>query len=233
MLFASALKTLTIISACIGLSLALLPSAVIFPLYIYPGTNCAAWAPVVSSISTHKTVQFLIVINPASGPGAVNSQPDTNYQACIAQLISTGVSGNNVLIIGYVATGFGNRAVSAVNKDIDTYKGWAAAYRPKGIFFDEAATAAASLANYQTFSARTKTDLGSSAYVVLNPGTVPLSTGYFSIADLVVTFEDSYAAFSTIGVGATFMTNFDPANAYTNIPTDWTNYLNDVVSTQA
>jgi hypothetical protein len=268
--FTSVLKALTVLSACVSGSLALLPSAVIFPLYIYPGTNCAAWTSLISSISAHNTIQFLIIINPDSGPGAVNSQPDTNYQACIAQLFTTGAaSGNNVKILGYVATGFGDRAVSAVNADIDTYMGWTSTYRPQGIFFDQAATAAASLANYQTFSARVKTDLGSTAYVVLNPGTAPVSTGYFSIANLVVTFEGNYADFSTasipissstpankqgaiihtgptlvnvntvetltetIGIGASFMTDFDTADAYSNMPTDWTNYLNAVVSTQA
>jgi hypothetical protein len=170
------------------------------------------------SISTHPTLQFLVVVNPASGPGGANSQPDTNYQACIAQLRTTGAAnGNNVKILGYVATGFGNRASSAVTTDIDTYKQWTAVYRPEGIFFDEAATAASFLANYQTFSAQVKTDFGSSAYVsrsghcmsrlsvdlcivqvVLNPGTVPASTGYFSIADLVVTFEGFYNDFSCV-----------------------------------
>ncbi|KAF8066774.1 Spherulation-specific family 4 [Lyophyllum atratum] len=265
----SGLSILTILNACVG-SFALLPSAVIFPLYIYPGDNCAAWAPLISSISTHRTLQFQIIVNPASGPGAANSQPDTNYQACVAQLRTTGAAnGNNVKILGYVATGFGNRAVSAVTADIDTYKGWTAAYRPEGIFFDEAATAASFLTNYQTFSARVKTDFGSTGYVVLNPGTVPASTGYFSIADIVVTFEGFYSDFSasdipvstatpalkqaaiihdgptqvnvatvqtltkTIGVGASFITDFANAVAYSNIPTDWTAYLNALVSTQA
>ncbi|GLB41046.1 putative spherulation-specific family 4 [Lyophyllum shimeji] len=250
-------------------SLALLPSGVIFPLYIYPSDNCAGWAPLVSSISTHRTLQFTIIVDPASGPGSADSQPDTNYQACIAQLRSTGAAnGDNVRILGYVATGHGSRTVSAVLTDIGTYNGWSAAYRPDGIFFDEAATDPSFLSNYQSFTTTVRNEFGPNSYIVLNPGAVP-DTGYFSIAHLVVSFEGFYSDFSassipissatpankqaaiihdgptnvnlttvrtltrTVGVGASFLTDFPNAVAYENYPTDWTTYLNDLVSTQA
>ncbi|KAG6911032.1 hypothetical protein DXG01_005448 [Tephrocybe rancida] len=142
-------------------------------------------------------VQFYVIVNPASGPGATNSQPDVNYQACIALLRTTGAaSGNNVKILGYVATGFGNRASSAVTTDIDTYSNWASAYRPEGIFFDEVATSARFLTNYQTFATRVHTDFGSS-FVVLNPGAAPATTAYYTIADLIVSFEGFYDDFTT------------------------------------
>lgn len=116
-------------------------------------------------ISSQPTLEFLVVVNPDSGPGAANTQPDTNYQSCIAQLFTTGATHSNVKILGYVSTGFGSRTSSAVTTDIDTYSQWSAAYRPQGIFFDEGATAARFLADYQTWSAKAMADFGSTGYV--------------------------------------------------------------------
>lgn len=96
--------------------------------------------------------------------------------------------------MGYVATGHGSRAASLVTADIDTYSQWTSTYRPDGIFFDEVATAAPLFANYQTYSARVHTDFGTS-FIVLNPGAVPATTDYYSIADLIVTFEGFYNDF--------------------------------------
>ncbi|KAF8885165.1 Spherulation-specific family 4 [Infundibulicybe gibba] len=247
---------------------ALLPSGVIFPLYIYPGTGCTGWTPVTTAIQSNKVLQFYIVINPNSGPGgAPGSKPDTNYQACIAALRTAGSAAQNVKILGYVATGFGARSSTDVNSDIDTYSQWAASYRPDGIFFDEGATAANLLPTYQAFSARVHQDFGTS-FIILNPGTTPTSN-YFAIADIIVTFEGFYNDFSSsslvigsatpsqkqavilhdgpgqapfqlvnelasvLAVGASFITDFPNAIAYSNMPTGWTTFLGNLISAQA
>ncbi|RDB26835.1 Spherulin-4 [Hypsizygus marmoreus] len=190
----TALWLLVLLNACIS-TLALLPSGVIFPLYIYPGDNCVAWAPLISAIRTNTVLQFYLIINPASGPGAAGTQPDTTYQACIATLRSTGAAaGGNVKLLGYVATGYGSRTSSLVTTDIHTYSQWATTYRPEGIFFDEVATAANQLSTYQTYSTKVHTDFGTS-YIVFNPGAVPATTGYYGISDLIVTFEGFYNDF--------------------------------------
>ncbi|KAG6860383.1 hypothetical protein C0995_011945 [Termitomyces sp. Mi166 len=188
---------LTILNACVG-SLALLPSAYIFPFYIDPGAGCSNWAPLLTAVPAHPDLQFIVVVNPDSGPGPAESQPEADYQNCIKQLRNAGGANRNVKIIGYVATGMGNRAPSAVNTDIDTYAGWADAYYIEGIFFDEAVTDPNSVSKYQSYAFYVKTKFDSNAYIMLNPGTWADDTSspdYFSFADLVVTFEDEYKNF--------------------------------------
>ncbi|KAJ7035944.1 Spherulation-specific family 4-domain-containing protein [Mycena alexandri] len=84
--------------------------------------------------------------------GKANSQPDSTYQACVSTLRPA--ANPNVHVLGYVATGFGSRASSAVEADVQTYAGWGAAYRPTGIFFDEVeGGSSANLALYTTYAA--------------------------------------------------------------------------------
>ncbi|KAJ6576923.1 Spherulation-specific family 4 [Mycena vulgaris] len=174
---------------------ALLSNGVIFPLYIYPdlvsNDGCAAWTPVFTSIAANPTLPFLLVINPANGPGP-DPQPDTNYQSCIASLTANA----NVRVLGYVATGFGTRASADVTADIATYAQWAAAYRPTGIFFDETKATADFVTLYQSYAALVKSSaLGSAAFVTFNPGVAPV-VDFYSFADLVVSIENFYSAFS-------------------------------------
>ncbi|RDB26833.1 Spherulin-4 [Hypsizygus marmoreus] len=246
-----ALWLLVLLNACVS-TLALLPSGVIFPLYIYPGDNCVAWSPLISAIQAGSILQFYLIINPASGPGAAGTQPDTTYQACIATLRSTGAAaGRNVKILGYVATGYGNRTSSLVTTDIHTYSQWATTYRPEGIFFDQVATGAHQLSTYETYSTKVHTDFGTS-YIIFNPSAVPAVTGYYDISDLIVTFGGFYNDFDasdlTIGpsspsrkqavilhTGPTQIPSQVVGN-FTSIinkfPTDWNGFLGDLISSQ-
>ncbi|KAG6833128.1 hypothetical protein H0H87_010842 [Tephrocybe sp. NHM501043] len=264
---------LVVLNTCVGSIAATLPSAVLFPLYIYPGDSCASWNTLFSSISTHTSLEFLVIVNPNSGPGDIASQPDANYQACVTKLRTTGASsGGNVKLLGYVRTGYASRAIADITAEIDTYANWAEAYRLEGIFFDEASTNGTLLSSYQTYVSHAKSAFGSSTYIALNPGVWNASSSsvdYFSIADLIVTFENTYDAFSvaaiptgastptekqaviihtgptavpvstvetltqTLAVGASFYSDFTAAQAYNTFPTDWTNYLDALVSTQA
>jgi hypothetical protein len=74
-------------------------------------------------------VQFYVIVNPNSGPGLT----DTNYQAAVAALHTYA----NVLLVGYVLTGYGTRPLDQVQQDIETYAAWPAATGLAGIFFDE------------------------------------------------------------------------------------------------
>ncbi|KAG6861049.1 hypothetical protein C0995_004550 [Termitomyces sp. Mi166 len=191
--------TLTVLNACVG-SLALLPSAHIFPLYIYPGDGCTEWAPLLSTVPAYPDLQFIVVVNPNSGPGPAGSQPDANYQNCVTQLRNVSAANDNVKMIGYVLTGYGNRTSSEVFADVDTYAGWATAYHVEGIFFDEAANTPDMVSLYQSYASYVKTKFGLSAYITLNPGTWDdtSSPDYFSSVDLIVTFEKPYDEFALV-----------------------------------
>jgi len=169
-------------------------TGVIVPLYIYPGTSCSGWSTLTTAMSGASNVPFYIIVNPASGPGATNSTPDANYQACIPQLRS---ASSNVKVVGYVATGFGLRSTSLVTADINTYAGWGTGYRPDGIFLDETSTTSGTLATYQGYAStiRSKT-WHSASQVYLNPGTAAPS-GLYTIADLVLSVETYYLEYSS------------------------------------
>jgi hypothetical protein len=121
----------------------------------------------------------LLVVNPANGPGE-DAQVSYRHAVRTAQH-------ERVRVLGYVATGYGGRAVADVERDIDRYVSW---YGVDGIFLDETASGADQLAHYRALTAHARGDAG--RLVVLNPGTVP-ARGYFDLADVVVTFEGSYA----------------------------------------
>mgnify|MGYP003578331757 CR=1 FL=1 len=97
---------------------------IMIPLYTYPGTT---WDTVVATKNAHPSVPIVAIINPNNGPG---DSKDTNYVTGIQKLQSAGV-----VVIGYVATGYGSRSSNTVQADINTYK----SLYPQitGIFFDE------------------------------------------------------------------------------------------------
>lgn len=71
-------------------------SSLFFPFYIYPdavyGDHCANWLPVFDSIAAQPNLHYIFVINPGSGPGEVNSQPDDTWQECIPRLYASGLN---------------------------------------------------------------------------------------------------------------------------------------------
>ncbi|PBK94702.1 hypothetical protein ARMGADRAFT_1011620 [Armillaria gallica] len=183
------MRSQLLITLCSLLTTAFASTGVILPLYVYPNDGCTAWEPVFEAITSFPSLLFTVIINPNSGPGT----GDSTYESCISRLKSTG---SNVVAVGYVSTSWGNRAQSDVRADISTYAGWAEAYRPSGIFFDEGSTEASDVSLYQTYASAARSALGSSATVVLNPGTTT-NQGYFSFSDLIVTAEDYYSNFAS------------------------------------
>jgi Spherulation-specific family 4 len=121
----------------------------------------------------------LLVVNPASGPGA-GPQPPFKDAVLAAQLAGARV-------LGYVHTGWGARDAGDVRRDIDRYAQW---YGTDGVFLDEAAHDAASAPLYGTYAVHARAD--GDGFVALNPGVVP-ARAYFGFADVVVTFEGSVA----------------------------------------
>ncbi|KAL3476616.1 Spherulation-specific family 4-domain-containing protein [Aspergillus californicus] len=169
------------------------PSSVIFPLYIYPETN-STWGPLYEAIQSHPELNFVVIVNPQSGPGSSDA-PDQAYQVAIRQLDSY----PNVQKVGYVRTGYAERNISAVLADVATYSGWyaqSADLAMAGIFFDESphqyTAATAEYLNRINLAVKNATGLQDDRMVILNPGTIPDSRLNVANTDVTVVFEQSY-----------------------------------------
>jgi hypothetical protein len=127
------------------------------------------------------TLPDLLVINPASGPGAA---ADSEYRRAIAAAQAAGSR-----VLGYIPTTWGARPAGEIEADIDRYRSW---YGVDGIFLDEAASTEAQLTHYHALVHHARAE--GAGFVVLNPG-VPPARGYFDFADIVVTFEGPIAAY--------------------------------------
>jgi spherulation-specific family 4 protein len=123
----------------------------------------------------------LVVINPANGPGA-DALPA--YRSAVRAAQRAGAR-----VLGYVPTTYAERPAADVVADIDRYASW---YRVDGIFLDEASHDVDRLGYYAALGRHVHA--GADRLVVLNPGVVPAS-GYFDVADVVVTFEGPYAGY--------------------------------------
>ncbi|CUA68110.1 Spherulin-4 [Rhizoctonia solani] len=175
------------------LARAALASGVIFPLYIYPGDNCASWTNAISAATNHPNLPFYFIVNPNSGPGDLYSQPDANYQACVPKLKPA--TNPNVKLIGYVATKYGNKAQSTVHAEVDTYAQWGSAYKLDGIFYDEVLAQSSARSIYSGYTSYAKSKIAN-AFVSLNPGTKPEDNTFYTFADQILSVENYFNNFS-------------------------------------
>ncbi|KAJ7722949.1 Spherulation-specific family 4-domain-containing protein [Mycena metata] len=154
---------------------------ILLPLYIYPGSNCPAWSPI------FEATKWYIIINPDSGPGST----DLDYQTCVSKIPSS----DGQVIMGFIDTQGKN-----VEADIDTYAGWESSARPAGIYFDNVSPAANQLSTYQGYASYAKSK--GFSFIGLDPGETT-DASYFSMADLVNTYEDSYSSFNANSLSGT------------------------------
>ena len=174
---------------------------IILPLYLYPGDNGAAWSDVFNTIEAYPAAQWQVVVNPNSGPGTTGYPTDSNFISGIAKLNSY----SNVNTVGYVATTYGKKDISAVNAETDVYASWAgysaANIAIGGIYFDEVSSEETSsiYSYYQTVAGHVRSSFKSSAHVVFNPG-YRTAAQLFSYADTIVEFEDSLANYEGKGI---------------------------------
>src|SRR5882762_6634510 len=141
-------------------------SGVVVPLYIYPDST---WTTIALTAKANPNVPIIAIINPNNGPG---SSSDPTYLAAVQNLQSSGVT-----VLGYVATGYGNNAISSEESQINKYHSW---YNIDGIFFDEMSNTAGYESYYSTLNSFVKSN--GMTYTMGNPGTsVPSS--YIGILD--------------------------------------------------
>lgn len=90
---------------------------VLVPLYIYPFPT--AWEPLYVAADAHPELDFLVVVNPNSGPGP-GVLPDDNYIEALARLTAA----PNVKVIGYVHCSYGKRLLDELVAEVSAYRGW-------------------------------------------------------------------------------------------------------------
>jgi hypothetical protein len=146
----------------------------IVPLYTDPGD--ASWTAIVSAKQAHPTVRVVAIVNPNNGPGSSRS---ASYTSGIAKLV-----GAQIVVIGYVATGYASRTTASVEAQIDQWK----SFYPQlgGIFFDEQSNLAGDVAYYRTLSQYAKTQ--GLPYTVGNPGT-DTAEAFIGALDTMLIYE--------------------------------------------
>ncbi len=148
-------------------------TGVMVALYTYPDST---WDSVAQAKIAHPSVPVVAIINPNNGPGGSR---DANYVSGIQKLHAAGV-----VVLGYDATGYASRGVSAVESDINTWKSF---YSVDGIFFDEMSNVAGNENFYTTVNHYAKS-LGYTM-TVGNPGTDTLSS-YIGTVDNLMIYEN-------------------------------------------
>jgi hypothetical protein len=167
-------------------------------------------------------LDFIVILNPNSGPGAPPWWPNADYVREIPKLNAQ----PNVQTLGYVATDYCKRPISEVVDDVASYASWSSnlgcpGLRVDGIFFDETPNAysneAKSYLNDITKCVKENAGimrdrLVSSAYlhvsfprkmliiikVIHNPGSAPDSRLADPGPDVTIVFEQSHANFQTV-----------------------------------
>jgi Spherulation-specific family 4 len=164
----------------------------LIPAYVPPGAVID-----VAELCAWSACPRLIVVNPHNGPGA---RPRPSYRDAVQAARHAGAR-----VLGYVATGWGERPAADVLRDVERHIWW---YRVDGVFLDEAAADAGHLRHYRRLVRRMR--WSGRRLVVLNPGTVP-DRRYFGFADIVVTFEGRYADHAAALSGTPrWLRNVDP-----------------------
>ncbi|RAL63180.1 hypothetical protein DID88_004259 [Monilinia fructigena] len=166
-----------------------LPVFVFLPLYMYP-YNSTSWSTLTTSIVSNPNLKFHIVVS----PNLAFTDPDSNYVAGLSILKSHA----NVLTLGYVYTSYGLRDISEIEADINKYVEWnkPAKIPIDGIFFDESPSNNSTFSYMSTLSSYAKTSLGAGKdHVFLNPG-VPVDASFYTLADSINVFEESYSKFN-------------------------------------
>ncbi|KAK0737796.1 spherulin 4-like cell surface protein [Schizothecium vesticola] len=166
------------------------PASVILPLYIYPADN-STWKPAYDAFLSRPDITFVVIVNPASGPGNT-SLPDPQYRAAIAELRHY----PNVQVLGYVRTDYARRALANARRDVAVYAAWPAAMSIEGIFLDEAPHVwdEGAVGFMQALGAdiRAAEGIRGGRTIIHNPGTIP--DPRLPSADVTVVFEHDYAA---------------------------------------
>ncbi|ORY53467.1 hypothetical protein BCR33DRAFT_710888 [Rhizoclosmatium globosum] len=152
------------------------------PAFFYPN---GSWTEAINQ-SKHANVRTLIITPWLPGG------KDAVYVQYIQQARANGIK-----VLGLVDTGYGARALTAVKADIGLYNQY---YTIDGFYLASAAIDNANLAYYQSLSSYIKGLPQNQIY--LGAGSYPLVEGYMAVADVVLAFSNTFAAYQTLVVPA-------------------------------
>ncbi|MEU6573089.1 spherulation-specific family 4 protein [Streptomyces sp. NPDC046805] len=153
-------------------------SPLLVPYYEHPSVRPAEWAAIVAAAPR----LYGVVLNPAGGPG---ERPDPAFAELAARLRAAGVR-----VLGYADTDYARRPRPDVVRDLARHRAW---YGVDGAFLDQAAAEAQQLRHYQQLASAARS--AGCGTLVLNHGTPP-HPSYARIADVLVTFEGPWAAYT-------------------------------------
>ncbi|HEY5837255.1 spherulation-specific family 4 protein [Streptomyces sp.] len=151
------------------------PGLLLVPLYVHPAVDPAAWR----ALEAAAPRLYAVVLNAADGPGV---RPDPAFATAARRLRGAGVR-----LLGYVDTAYAVRSARAVHRDLRRHRAW---YATDGVFFDRVASDPRRVPYYRRLSRAAR--IRGARTVVLNPGVHP-DPAYARLADLLVTFEGSWA----------------------------------------
>ncbi|KAK3681893.1 hypothetical protein LTR37_020786 [Vermiconidia calcicola] len=149
------------------------------------------------SVTLNSDVNFTVIVNPESGPGSGVS-PGDDYVSAIQRLNAI----PNVRTVGYVRTGYGDRDIDTVTREVATYSGWSQLNNSlsiMGIFFDEAPHEW-TLERQRYLSAANQAvedaaGIRQPKLIIHNPGTPPDPRLDDSRTDIIVAFESPFDSF--------------------------------------
>lgn len=164
------------------------PLEVLVPAYFYPSAAGSDWDRLTASALAHPGLKITAILNPANG---IFSSTEPRYLRAAQDFVGAGGH-----LLGYVYTryGAGTRSLSDIKANVDRYLDLYGRGLISGIFLDEMAADAASLAFYREIFNHIKSR-DASLRVMGNPGTVP-AEAYAGVADAIVTFEGTGADYA-------------------------------------
>lgn len=149
---------------------------VLVPAYFHPAHFPAEWARLADPRLK------AVVLNVHNGPGTVR---DPGLGAAVERVLAAGGT-----VTGYVDTAYGIRPAADIDADAWRYRAW---YGVSDVFLDQVAAGPEALETYRRISDGLRA--GGAGFVVTNHGTHP-DPGYASVADLLVTFEGPWPAYT-------------------------------------
>jgi Spherulation-specific family 4 len=152
------------------------PPAIGVPAYFYPWPGDPGWADLVDA-----PAGTLVVATPDNGPGTA---PDPNYRAAIEPLAHHGI-----FVYGYVDSAYASRDIITLTEEVNAWIAW---YGVRAIFVDRVA---ATPANRQHYSELCGLLRRQGLQLALNPGQPRIDPSYLNLADQVLVFEGTLAAY--------------------------------------